>query len=129
MFRKIFLAGMILAIVISAMALAEGGFHGTISYHECNCSSWDKVKITNLSTQEVDYYNVDCGNPDSYTTAHTTYPEGWYQLVVIPEEESDCDHGIVVRVFHPDTTDNQTVNLAVYGPQGQPDSGGDEGNE
>ena len=124
------LLGLILVIFVSTVALADGGFYGSVTYKNCECSwppNYDRVRIVRIDQVGGPwFYGVDCWGP-GYSTeggAPETFPPGRYQLVVALDENSECRKGLgglSVVVTHGD--DWQEVNLIVRGPEGQPRDG------
>jgi hypothetical protein len=127
MLARNILLGLILVIFVSAMAFADGGFYGSVTYKNCDCYwNGDKVIIKPLEGQcDPGYCWVDCWGP-GYSTQGAdpeTYPPGLYDLTVEISEQSNCYYGVTVRVYHGE--DWQEVNLVVKGPESTP-WGGDE---
>lgn len=124
MLARNLLLGLILVIFVSAMAFADGGFYGSVTYIHCDCS-WnaDQVKIQKIGEVWADYYYIDCYGP-GYTTDPDTFEPGWYRLGVVVGEGSDCAVSFPVTVYHGDEW--QEVNLTVQGNLPKPDGEGDD---
>ena len=125
--RHIFL-GLILAIFISSMAFADGGFYGSITYKNCDCSwppYYDRVRIERTDQSGGPwYYGVDCGHHGYSTQGGNpeTFPPGQYTIGLVFGDSSNCTLTFFQGVTHGE--DWQEVNLVAY-RQGTP-AGGDE---
>jgi hypothetical protein len=121
MFTRIF-AIAALAALATGTALADGGFYGTVTYINCDCT-WagaDFVRIAPTGQAEYYDYGIRCGGNPGYTTNPDTFPPGYYDFYVHTE---DCDPPIYpIRVYH--GSEEQEVNLTVRGPNPDPDGGG-----
>ena len=119
------LLGLVLAIFISSIALANGGFYGSVTYNHCDCT-WneDYVKIQLVTGGQIYSYGIDCWGP-GYTTDPDTFEPGWYRLWVdFNEIEGDCTASFPITVYHGE--EDQEVNLKVQGNLPKPDGEGDE---
>ncbi len=124
MYLRYALIGLLAIVFTASMAFADGGFHGTVSYRDCEChsGSWDNVRIVNDATGAEHIARIHLTYPTSgtYGTQHTTFPEGYYSISVVLGDGSDCDHSYVQKVYHSDDPNDQTVDLVVFGPTSQP---------
>ena len=128
MFSRCFIIGLMLTVLMAVTALADGGFNGTIKRSSgCDCvfpPAGDLVKITPFGGGDV-YCEIDCLR-DGYTTwacETSTFPPGWYTLIIELGDGSDCYFGVARQVYH--GSDWQRVDLVVMGPESTPDGGGD----
>lgn len=129
LFKYLSLSLLLLAL-IAATALADGGFYGTITYKNCDCTSGggDRVKIQKLPGGVGDECVVDCWPCCGYNTEadclpHTFSP-GTYRLWVDLHEGTDSCATVIKIVEHGEEL--QEVNLVVNGPPDEPNSpGGD----
>jgi len=108
---KSILTGLLISIFLVGIALAEGGFYGTINYKDCTCDTND---------------DVICSGVPCYNTGHHTYPTGYYKLWVDLNDFSDCDKSNIEIIYHDADLGDQEVNLTVNGKEDQPEGGGDE---
>ncbi len=129
MFARNLLITIFLIVFAGATAFADGGFFGSIDYRNCDCSNgpgFDQVKISSTAGGSSTFWSAACGGggPDGYNTGTQTFPPGWYDIAVVLGISTDCDKVQLERVYH--GTDDQRVNLIVYGPTPKPDApGGD----
>jgi hypothetical protein len=118
MFSK-FLAATFLAVLLSVVAFADGGFYGNVSYtgEDCDCTMGDKVAITPTSGGDTLYFWIDHLHAShEYTTAPTTFASGNYKLWVVLANGSKCYGSDIEIVSH--GSSNQQVNLTVHGAEG-----------
>ena len=120
--------GLLLLTLISATAMADGGFYGTVTYNNCACApAGDKVMITLVSGGEEYPCGIDCW-PGGYNTEQGcppyTFPPGTYKLWVHLDAGTDSCATAIKIVEH--GSELQEVNLKVQGPLNKPNSpGGD----
>ena len=124
-----------MVIFASAIVLADGGFYGSVTYKNCECTTLpkDNVEIYQELSNQSYFCHVQCNaGQGSYNTRVCdpphVYPPGWYVLHVAVSRESNCwgghpTPGIPVRVYH--GLDWQEVNLVVEGPTPKPRDGDD----
>ncbi len=128
MFSRYFVIGLMAVAFMTATALADGGFNGSITYKNCDCvpgTQGDKVQITPIGGGDTEYCGIDCQR-SIYNTSGCdpgTYPPGWYSLRVVLGSGTECEYSMPVTVYHGDQA--QEVNLIVHGPSGEPDGGGE----
>jgi hypothetical protein len=117
MSKRILILALLLIAGLTALAYAEGGFSGTITYDDCSCQQgvpYDHVIIQSTSGGPQYTYYIYCGSTSNYSTLHSTpetFPEGHYNIWVALGNGTDCTLGYVQTVWHGD--DWQVVNLRV----------------
>jgi len=118
-------------VALPAVAQADGGFYGDVTYTRCDCQGGgdpyaDAVVIAKVGggvpPQEFNLLPCRAGY-GHYDTRPATFPPGSYQIKLIFGEGSACMYSFVEWVVH--GTDDQRVNLSAYGPDDKP-HGGDE---
>jgi hypothetical protein len=121
MFTKYFFA-LVLVILISAFAFADGYFYGSVTYtgEECDCTMGDKVAIQPTSGGTPEYFWIDhLHQSHEYTSYPTTFAPGNYKLWVVLANGSKCYGSDVEIVVH--SSSNQEVNITVHGAEGGDD--------
>jgi hypothetical protein len=116
-----------LLLCLSAHAVADGKFYGTVSYKDCNCreaSGGDAVHVWQIGGVS-DFWNIVCDhfNPTGSYSTNNTYPVGYYYLAVDLATGTDCDQAIIKYIYH--GASDQRVDLEVRGPAGTPDGSED----
>ena len=120
--------GLLFLTLISATALADGGFYGTVTYNNCDCTlAGDKVMIVPVSGGDPDECGIDCSPCCGYNTQGcdpVTFPPGTFKLWVHLDAGTDSCATAIKIVEH--GSESQEVNLTVQGPLSKPNSPGDE---
>jgi hypothetical protein len=115
MLKRTLMTALFLVACLTTLALADGGFYGTITFDDCTCyasgGSGDCVMIQSTGGGQQYTFYARCGGNPGYTTSGTTFPPGYYNLWVALHTGTDCTLGFVQTVYH-GTTD-QEVNLRV----------------
>lgn len=130
MLSRYFGLGLLLVALISATALAEGGFWGTVTYSNCECTfgGGDNVMVQRVGELESEDYEVRCSPCCGYNTETGcpphTFPPGTYRLWVHLYFSTDSCATVIKEVEH--GSELQRVDLVVKGPPDEPNSpGGD----
>jgi hypothetical protein len=126
MLLRSFCLSLLLLTLISATALADGGFYGSITYDDCDCTyppDGDKVMIRPVGGGTPYECGINCPR-ESYNTDGCwpfTFPPGTYEMWVAAK---DCyNYWPPKVVVHGEEW--QEVNFTVHGPEGTPEGGGD----
>ena len=123
MTSKIIIFAFAFVIIFTALAMADGGFFGTVGYggNGCDYTNGDQVKVLNTDTDEWAIYYITRQGP-AYNTANgpgrTTWPAGHYRIWVSKYQDGQCGPAVLQIVIHGST--DQQVNLTVLGPVGDP---------
>jgi len=115
MFARYVILSLLVVAFMSPAAFADGGFYGTVTYSNCDCTGMggDIVRIKKMSTGQMWDCDVGCRPCCGYNTGScglSTFPPGTYRLWVVVED--NC-HSLPKTVEH--GHDWQEVNIKVYG--------------
>lgn len=116
MSKKHLLLAVLFTLCLASWAWADGGFYGSITYHNCSCyhapQNGDLVYIQSTEGGEPYHYPIgNCSGNPSYSTGSETFPPGHYNLWVATHTGSDCNRGYVQTVYH--GSSDQEVGLRV----------------
>ncbi len=113
-----------LTTLVSA-AGAEHRLYGEISYQGCECAGGaisDQVVIESMTGRFITLLPVICRSGKAYyDTGAAGLPAGRYRLRLRLNVASDCVRSEAVVIQH--GTEDQRVDLIVYGPTPKPDGG------
>jgi hypothetical protein len=118
MSKRILILALLLIAGLTTLALADGGFYGNITYHDCSCyhhpTLGDMVYIQSTGGGQQYQFNVgNCSYNPSYSTGTTSFPTGYYNIWVVLHNGSDCNMGYVQTVYHDGSASDQEVGLRV----------------
>ena len=115
----------LLGFAAAAIPQTWGAFYGYVRYYNCDCQQTVHHVWIRKAGQPGDYHNVRCSGFPGYSTGQYTYTAGWYYISVVDLDGTGCDKGNVQYVYY-NGIGGMQVDLAVYGPTGNPDSPGGE---
>jgi hypothetical protein len=114
MLKRTLMTALFLVACLTTLALADGGFYGSITYHDCGYSYGDLVYIQSTGGGTQYTYGIHSGSNPWYNTAYSTpatFPPGYYNIWVVLGPDTDCNMGYVQTVYH--GSSDQEVGLRV----------------